>query len=182
MRRLPLILATLVCALVPALLAAQDDLPQQTPPTSSEDLPQNPESSRASAAQVTKPPVRIRRPGFYNFANRHPLTPRDVSMREAVQSLGIDKHQFVRCELKDGSHFIGGITNIQFGYFRISQGIMNSREINYSELKQPPQSVPAAGEHIVNGLKWTGFVAVCVVLSPIAIAMLPLLFTGVISD
>jgi hypothetical protein len=182
MRHLSLILATLVCALVPAPLSAQEGLPKQTSPNMSVDDSQDPDSTRTSAVQAAKPPVRARRPGFYNSANRHPLTPRDVSMREAVESLGIDKHRFVRCELKDGSHFVGGITNIQFGYFGISQGIMNGREIKYSELRQPPQSIPAAGEHIANGLKWTGFVAVCVVLSPVAVVMLPLLLTGVISD
>ncbi len=182
MWRLSLIISILVCALVPALLTAQDDPPQKAPPTTTANFPQNPESPSTSAAQSEKPPVRTRRPGFYNSANRHPITPRDVSMREAVQSLGIDKHRFVRCELKDGSIFIGGITNIQFGYFGISRGIMNNREISYSELQQPPQPIPAAGEHLVNSLKWTGFVAVCVVLSPIAVAMIPLLLTGVIDD
>jgi hypothetical protein len=103
-------------------------------------------------------------------------------MRDAVQSLGIDKHRFVLCKLKDGSHFVGGIGSIHYGDFKISQGIMNGREIKYSELKEAPQSVPAVAEHFANGMKWTGLVAVCVALSPLVIVFYPLVLAGVISD
>jgi hypothetical protein len=103
-------------------------------------------------------------------------------MREAVELLGIDKHRFVRCELKDGSHVIGGITAVNFAQFAISQGIMNGRHLQYSELKQPPEPIPAVGEHFINGLKWTGVVAVCVALSPLAVAFYPLVLAGIITD
>jgi hypothetical protein len=99
-----------------------------------------------------------------------------------VESLGIDKHRFVRCELKDGSHVIGGITAINLEEFAITQGIMNGRQLHYSELKHPPEPVPAVGEHFVNGLKWTGLVAACVALSPLAVVFYPLVLAGIITD
>jgi hypothetical protein len=111
-----------------------------------------------------------------------PLTPRDVQMREVVQALGVDKHRFVRCRLSDGSQLVGGITFIRQGKFVISQGIWNSREIAYSELREAPQPTVAVGEHLENGLKWTGLVATCVVLSSLVIPMIPLMFTGVIAN
>ena len=177
-----LILATLVCSLLSAIISAQEQTPQETSTAASANPAQSPVSSTNTAANGQAPSARTRGRRFYASAQRHPLTPHEVSMREAVQSLGIDKHRFVLCELKDGSHFVGGIGDIQFTYFRISKGIMNGREINYSELKQAPRPVPAVGEHFVNGLEWTGFVAVCVALSPLVIVFYPLVLAGVISD
>jgi hypothetical protein len=177
-----LILATLVCTLFAAALSAQEQVSQETFAPASVNSAQDPVSSTTTAARAQGKPVRTRGPYFYSSAQRHPLTPRDVSMREAVESLGIDKHRFVLCELKDGSHFVGGISDFKFGYFRISKGIMNSREIRYSELKQVPQHIPAVGEHLVNGLEWTGLVAACVVFSPLVIVFYPLVLAGVISD
>ena len=182
MRRFRFLMAALACSVLPAILSAQQGHPPEATPIPSAGLPEIPASPIARDVQAPSPAVRKLKYYFYASAQRHPLTPRDVSMREAVQSLGVDKHRFVRCELKDGTHFIGGITNIQLGYFGISQGIMNGREIKYSELKQPPEPVPAVGEHFVNGLKWTGLVAGCVAVSPLAIIFLPLMLTGVISD
>ena len=179
MRRRPLILTTLVCTLFSPILSAQAEVPQEPAAHASVNLPQAPGSSTTPAQQ---PSVRTRWRYMYNSAHRHPITPRDVSMREAVQSLGVDKHRFVRCELRDGSHVIGGITGVHFAQFAVSQGIMNSRLINYSELKQPPEPVPAAGEHFVNGLEWTGVVAGSLAIAPLVVALFPLMAAGVISD
>ncbi len=177
-----LILATLGCTLFSVILSAQEQASQETFAPPSVQSAQAPISTTTTAAHAQAQPVRTRGPYFYSSAQRHPLTPRDVSIREAVESLGIDKHRFVRCDLKDGSHFVGGISAVQFRYFRISKGIMNSREIRYSELKQAPQPIPAVGEHLVNGLEWTSLVAACVVFSPLAIVFYPLVLAGVISD
>jgi hypothetical protein len=182
MRRLHLSLVALVCAFCPAILSAQTEIQPGSAATTAVDLPPNPDSSSATATPAQKPPVRIRRPAFYASARRHPLTPRDVSMREAVRALGVDGHRFVRCELKDGSHFTGGIKFIQSADFDISRGIMGIRQIKYSDLSQPPQPVPAVGEHFANGLKWTGVVAGCIAISPLVIALLPLIFAGVLND
>ena len=161
MRHRQLILATLVCALASAILSAQEDVPQEFSPAPLANLPQA-LNSTTTAAHVQRPPARTPGHHFYASARRHPLTPREVSIREAVESLGMDKHRFVRCELKDGSHVIGGITAINFAQFAISQGIMDGRQIQYSELKRPPEPVPAVGEHLVNGLQWTGLVVLAV--------------------
>jgi hypothetical protein len=186
MRHRHLILATVVCALLSTILSAQEVVPPETSPGASENPAQNPTQNPVSSTNTTAhaQPLAVRTRGrhFYVSAQRHPLIPRDVSMREAVESLGIDKHRFVRCELKDGSHLIGGITSIHSQQFTISKGIMGVRPIGYSDLKQPPQPVPAVGEHFVNGLNWTGLVATCVVLSPLLIVFVPLIAAGVISD
>jgi hypothetical protein len=179
MRHRHLILATVVCAFCSAILSAQEVVPQETSPPVTVNSPQNPASPTHTDAHAQAQPRRTRGPYFYSSAQRHPLTPGDVSIREAVESLGIDKHRFVLCELKDGSHVIGGITAINFAQFAISQGIMNGRHLQYSELKHPPEPVPAVGEHFVNGLKWTGMVAG---LTPLLVVLFPLMAAGVIRD
>lgn len=181
MRYLHIALATLALALIPNLLSAQVEPIQQSSVEDSTSLSEPP-ASAPPTPQIQTPPRPARTPHRYFLTNKHPLTPREVSMREAVESLGIDKHRFVLCELKDGSHFLGGIGDIKFATFRISKGIMNSRDISYSELKEAPQPVPAIGEHLANGLKWTGLVAACVVFSPLVIVFYPLVLAGVITD
>ena len=184
MRNRHLILATLTYAMISPILSAQEqaEAPLETFLATSENPAQNPVPATKSAAKSQARPVRTRGPYFYCSARRHPLTPHDVSMREAVESLGIDKHRFVRCELKDGAHVIGGITAINLEEFAITQGIMNGRQLHYSELKQPPEPVPAVGGHFVNGLKWTGLVAACIALSPLAVVFYPLVLAGIITD
>lgn len=181
MRYLHIALATLACALIPNLLSAQVAPMPQASVEDSSSLSERP-AFATPTRQIQPPPRPSHKPYHYILANKHPLTPREVSMREAVESLGIDKHHFVLCELKDGSQFVGGIGDIQFATFRISKGIMNSRDISYSELKEAPQPVPAVGEHLANGLKWTGLVAACVALSPLVIVFYPLVLAGVITD
>jgi hypothetical protein len=182
MRHRHLILASMIFALCSTILSAQEVLPQETSRAASVNPPQNAPSATNPNVPAQAQPVRARGRHFYASAQRHPLSPRDVSMREAVQSLGIDKHRFVRCELKDGSHVTGGITAVHSAQFAISQGIMNGRHLQYSELKQAPEPVPAVGEHIVNGLKWTGLVASCVALSPLLVVLIPLMAAGVLND
>lgn len=182
MKQRQLILATLLCTLFSAILSAQEQASQETFAPASVNPALYPVSSTNRPVNAQPPAARTRGPYFYSSAKRHPLTPCDVSMREAVESLGIDKHRFVLCELKDGSHLVGGIGYIQFASFRISQGIMTGREINYAGLKVAPQYVPAVGEHFANGLKWTGLVAACVALSPLAIVFYPLVLAGVLTD
>ncbi len=182
MRRLHLILAMLVCVLFPGILPAQAELPPESASGASVELPQTPDSAPTSVAQAEKPRVRICRHAFYSSARRHPVTPREVSLREAVQSLGTDGHRFVRCELKDGSRFTGGIKSIQFAAFTISQGITGVRQINYSDLKEPPRPGAAVVAHFANGLKWTAVVAASIAVSPLVIPLLALIFTGVIND
>jgi hypothetical protein len=176
--------AILACALLPSLLVAQTETFELTiPAAAASSVSQTPEPAPADpASQLHAPAKQLRAPYFYASAHKRPLTPQDIVIREAVQSLGIDKHRFVLCELKDGSSLVGGIAIIERDYFRISQGIMDGRELHYSELKQAPQPVPAVAEHFTNGMKWTGFVAFCVAVSPVVLALLPFLFAGVLPD
>jgi hypothetical protein len=70
-----------------------------------------------------------RRPCIYESAKKHPLTPHDVALRDAVQKLGVDPHRFVRCELRNGSKLTGGILSIGQEEFSVSQGIMGQTRI-----------------------------------------------------
>lgn len=129
------------------------------------------------SAQVTAP----RRPHRYFFRKlHHPLTPADVALRESVRSLGADKHRFVRCELSDHSVITGAITSIGDERFFVRTGIMgNGQAISYRELSAEPRPVAAVGEHLKNGLEWTGVAGLAVVLAPIFFV---LGVTGVIQD
>ena len=114
---------------------------------------------------------------------RHPLTPQDVALRESVRALGIDKHRFVHCELKNRAVVTGAIASIGEEGFFVQTGIMGTgRGIRYAELNSAPLPVPAVGAHLKNGLEWTGMIGVCVVLSPLVIILYPLVLAGVIRD
>jgi hypothetical protein len=138
--------------------------------------------SNPAAATPSAHPKDFLRERFYASAKSRPLMPEDISAREAVRALGVDRHRFVRVQLNDGSTLTGGILSITDQQFTVSQGILDETTIRYSSLKRPPQPTLAPAEHWENGLKWTGLVALCVALSPVAIVLLPLLFTGVIAD
>src|SRR5215475_7367176 len=154
MKRRALPLAILAVLLLPALSHAQTDSVQELPlPPVSPWLLQ---PARSQPAISPKPCNCGRRARFYASAWKKPLTPPEVQMREAVQALGVDRHRFVRCRLKNGLQFVGGITSIHQRNFVISQGIWNSKGILYAELEEKPRPVAAIGEHLENGLKWTG--------------------------
>lgn len=127
---------------------------------------------------MTATPWRPRR--FFVYSLRHPLTPRDVAVRESVRALGTDKHRFVHCELKDQTVVTGAITSIGAEHFFVETGILGSgRPIPYRELSTAPQPVAAVGTHLKNGLEWTGFVAIGIALIPF---FLILGMTGVMQD
>jgi hypothetical protein len=111
-----------------------------------------------------------------------PLTPEELSYRDAVRSLGIDPHRFVHCELAGGKVRTGAIVHISDDGFTLRDGIIDSTLIRYSQLTAAPRPVPAVGTHLVNALKWTGFVAGCIAVVPLAIVVYPLVLAGVITD
>ena len=131
---------------------------------------------------ATSPPCNHARRHFYASAYKRPLTPRDVAMRETIRALGVDRHRFVQFELLDGHSVTGGIRSIGQEEFHLSRGILGETTIQYSSLKTPPQHDAAPAEHLLNGVKWTGFVAGCVAVAPLAFLMIPLILTGVVQD
>lgn len=174
-------LAIFACLLLPRFLFAQADAVQELPlPPVSPWLLQPAVSDAAVTA--AKPYKRYPHCCLFQRRLERPLTPRDVQMREAVQALGVDKHRFVRCHLKDGSYVVGGITGTSQSEFGITRGILHGRRIHYWELAEPPQRVAAVGEHTLNGLKWAGFVTGCIAVSPLVIPFTPLVLAGVIQD
>jgi hypothetical protein len=99
-----------------------------------------------------------------------PLAPEEISYREAVQKLGVDKHRFVHCELPNGKVRTGVITEIRDDGFMLKDGIFISQWIPYTDLKAAPRPVAAVGTRIGQGFKWAGVglgVALLVPLFPI---------------
>lgn len=92
------------------------------------------EADEATPAQQTWQRKRV-----FASANKHPLTPQDVEIRETVRNLGIDRHRFVRCNLRDGSTVVGGITWIGQEQFGVTQGIWGEKHILYSSLRLAPK-------------------------------------------
>jgi hypothetical protein len=162
-----------------SLLAQEDHAPVQPLPTP---VVQSTSESAVQPPQVTPPLPQRRRRRFFGSAYAHPLTPHDLAMREAVRTLGTDRHHFVRCELLDGRVVTGGILTIGPQEFRLSQGIMGVQAIRYSSLKSAPLHDPAPAEHFLNGLKWSGVVAGCIAASPLVLVFYPLVLAGVIQD
>jgi hypothetical protein len=99
------------------------------------------------------------------------LTTEEISYRSAVQTLGVDKHQFVHCELSSGKVRTGVITEIRDDGFTLKDGILISQWIPFTDLKAAPRPVLAVGTRIGQGFKWAGFglgVAVLIPLFPFA--------------
>jgi hypothetical protein len=159
---------------------------------SSEDLPPLP--VQLSLAQLSAPnltPVRAACPcrprlraGFFRGLYGHPLTPRQVAMRNAVYDLAVRPKQYVRVRLVDGTVLTGKVSSVNAQGFFLAKGNatlgpFRMISISYRQLAEPPRPVAAVGTHIVHGLQTAGAVALCVVLVPVA---LPLIFTGVLND
>jgi hypothetical protein len=111
-----------------------------------------------------------------------PLTPEELGYRDAVRGLGTDDHRFVHFELSNGKVLTGPILSIGDRGFAVRNGIFGHHSISYSELKAAPYPVAAVGTHLVNALKWTGVVAGCIAVIPLAAVFYPLVMAGVIQD
>lgn len=107
---------------------------------------------------------------------QHPLTPREVSMRDEVLRLGARRKQFVLCELSDGRKVTGTIGSARVHSFFLNTGLFDRyQEVRYSELRVPPRPVAAVGKKILDGLEIAGMVAVVIVALPIVLPLYPLL-------
>ena len=95
------------------------------------------------------------------------LTAEEISYRTAVQKLGIDKHQFVHCELLSGKVRTGVITEIRDEGFTLKDGILISQWIPFTDLKAAPRPVLAVGTRIGQGFKWAGLGLGVVALIPL---------------
>jgi hypothetical protein len=105
------------------------------------------------------------------------LSPEELSYRDAVRKLGVDKHRFVHCELHNGKVRTGVIVAIRDNGFTLKDGIINSQWIPFTDLKATPRAVPAVGTRIGQGFKWAGVIVGCVAASPLF-----LLFAGMAAD
>jgi hypothetical protein len=111
-----------------------------------------------------------------------PLTPEEVSYRQAVQELGVSKHHYIHCELSNGKVRTGVITQITDNGFMLKDGIITSQWLQYADLKAAPRPVPAVGTRIGQGFKWAGSVTGCIAIVPLALVFYPLVAAGVIAD
>jgi hypothetical protein len=84
------------------------------------------------------------------------LSPEELSYREAVRKLGVDKYHFVHCELPHGKVRTGVITEIRDDGFTLKDGIIIAQWIPYTDLKAAPRPVAAVGTRIGQGFKWAG--------------------------
>jgi len=96
-----------------------------------------------------------------------PLSAEELSYREAVRALGVNRNRFVHCDLPHGRVRTGVITEIRDDGFTLKDGILISQWIPYSDLKAAPRPVQAVGTRIAQGFKWAGFVAAIIVLLPL---------------
>jgi hypothetical protein len=97
-----------------------------------------------------------------------PLTPEELSYREAVRKLGVDKHLFVHCELRSGKVRTGVIEQFNDEGLELKSGIVSWQFISYADLKAAPRPVSALGTRIGLGFKWVGLAVVTIPLLPFA--------------
>jgi hypothetical protein len=123
------------------------------------------------------------RAAFFSSASQHPLTPREVALREAIYALASHAKQYVHVRLADGRVLTGTISNANNDTFQVRSHILGDGHIvRYDQLAEPPRPVPAVGTRVVKGLEVSGLVALCIVAIPLFVALYPLILTGVISD
>jgi hypothetical protein len=127
--------------------------------------------------------VRCMYNGFYQSAHNHPLTPKQVSIREAVYGFRGNTHQFVHVELKDGKVLTGTVAEANDQNFQLKTGILSAfKTITYSQLAETPRAVPAVGTRVLHTLKWTGLVIAIVPAIPLGVLLIPLFLLGVFQD
>jgi hypothetical protein len=119
------------------------------------------------------------RPMFFQTLYEHPLTPRQVAIRDSVLSLSNRRSQYVRVHLANQLVLTGTICGANRHGFLLQTDIAHWRRIAYSELAEPVRPVAGVGTRMVRGLETTGMVVALIILIPVAI---PLFMTGVISD
>jgi hypothetical protein len=123
------------------------------------------------------------RAAFFSSASQHPLTPHEVTMREAVYALAGHPKQYVHVRLASGKVLTGTLSNANNDTFLVSSNVLGGgHTVRYDQLAEPPRPVLALGTRAVKGLEVTGIVALCIVAIPLFVALYPLILTGVISD
>ena len=157
---------------------AQVDEIGPLPPTSStEQLQLLPQQGPEAMAEPQPPRARRRLPRPVLL-----LTPEEISYRDAVQKLGVNKHRFVHCELPNGKVRTGVIAEIRDNGFTLKDGILISQWIPYTDLKAAPRPVAAVGTRIGQGFKWAGVGVGVIAAVPLIVVLYPLVAAGVLAD
>ena len=135
------------------------------------------------AVSSGNPIRRHMRAAFFNSARQHPLTPREVALRESVYDLASHPKQYAHVRLADGKVLTGTISNADHDTFLVRSHILaGGYTVHYDQLVEPPRPVLAVGTRAVKGLEVTGLVALCILAIPLIVALYPLILTGIISD
>jgi hypothetical protein len=128
----------------------------------------------------------IRKPvraAFFHSANQHPLTPREVALRQSVYELASHPKQYAHVRLADGKVLTGTISNAYNDTFLLRSHILGGGfTVRYEQLAEPPRPVLAVGTRAVKGLEVTGLVALCILAIPLFVALYPLIMIGIIPD
>jgi hypothetical protein len=111
-----------------------------------------------------------------------PLTPEEVSYREAVERLGVNTHQFVHCDLANGRVRTGVLTEIRDDGFVLKDGIIIDQWIPYTDLRAAPRPVAAVGTRIGHGFKWAAVGVVFIAAVPLFVVLYPLVAVGLVAD
>jgi hypothetical protein len=126
---------------------------------------------------------RHRRAGFFRNTAGHPLTPREIALRETVYELAGRPKQYVHLRLVNGKVLTGTIGEASTEAFLLKTGILGGgHTFHYRELAEPPRPVLAVGTRTVKGLEVTGLVVVCIAAIPLVVVLYPLILAGVIRD
>lgn len=129
-------------------------------------------------------PIRPRtKAEFFRNTYNHPLTPREVAIRESIYKLAGHPKQYVHVRLANGKVLTGTIGAATSQAFELKTGILGgSHTVRYAEIAEPPRGVLAVGTRAVKGLEMTGLVLLCIAAVPLWFALYPLIQAGVIPD
>jgi hypothetical protein len=157
-----LLFTTLFVAAAARAQSQSDEIGSLPTALTTERLQLMPQLSPAPIPEPPRPAARRRLPRPVL-----PLTPEEISYREAVRKLGVNKNHFVHCELPNGKVRTGVITEIRDDGFKLKDGIIISQWIPYTDLKAAPRPVAAVGTRIGQGFKWAGVGLGIVALIPL---------------
>jgi pyruvate/2-oxoglutarate dehydrogenase complex dihydrolipoamide acyltransferase (E2) component len=104
-----------------------------------------------------------------------PLTPQEVSMRDALRKLGVRRGRYVRCEWQGGRQVTGTIKSLTDRSFTLKTGVFDENEtLFYWQLTAAPRRVRALKQRTAESAEAAaivGFVGVGVILAVVLITI-----------
>ena len=171
LRPVSILFALALALVIPAAAQESTDVPDSAAPVLTVEQPPNSDSLGVFSQEPTPPALFVTQETAVGTTSDE--------YRITIKKLSAHKHSFVHIKLKNGKVLTGLVRDVGDQGFSLNTDALGGPYILYRDLAEGPRPTPAVGTRIKHGAEWTGLVALVLAAIPI---MLPLIFTGVISD